>query len=490
MQKYINSCGNYFVVGGYMRYTRLTYIVFLVCLLVGTSATAVSAIGVSYEIVTESIFPTEQAEYTFTIENQGDITERYRLYTEDPRFIIDYKPNEILLQPNQKEQISMHVSPVAGIGPGTYGVPVVIEAIIGDGSAERTLSLVLKSESQQSFVPAVTVILDIEEKADPTLPVDMRFRFFNKNNLEIDNLSVSYESKFCSGAFSSSLPPSGEAQIERTCTLDRFTPPQEDTIRVSVFANGDQVGALKTFTYSIQEVLQGFEVQKQKDAFFLRSMLAIEATNVANVEQQQTFSVQRNSFQKSFTTIDSDNQVQVQETPSGYDFIVTLPPNTQASFSVETNTRGFFLTVATLVIVVLAILVLYFIFRSPIVVHRTITQMSKNETTKAKVLINIKNRTGRVLEKVRVIERIPAFAEIDTAYEVGTLKPTKVVKHSKKGTLIRWDFTTLEPFEERIITFKTTSKLGIVGKMQLLPTIVKFVSGHGTRTVKFTGKDQ
>ena len=93
-----------------------------------------------------------------------------------------------------------------------------------------------------------------------------------------------------------------------------------------------------------------------------------------------------------------------------------------------------------------------------------------------KVRVFVKNRSRRQVNRLRVIDRVPHIAEFITNAHLGTLQPSKVTKSERRGTIVRWDIDSLEPYEERIISYKIKSKLKIVGKMVLPPAKIKF---HG-----------
>ena len=100
--------------------------------------------------------------------------------------------------------------------------------------------------------------------------------------------------------------------------------------------------------------------------------------------------------------------------------------------------------------------------------------MQDSGISKMKVLLHVKNRTGKVIDNILVTDRIPHIAEIIKDFEVGTLKPEKMIKHEKQGVLLRWTFSQLEPYEERIITYMVKTKLNIVGGFCLPSAMVKF----------------
>jgi hypothetical protein len=51
---------------------------------------------------------------------------------------------------------------------------------------------------------------------------------------------------------------------------------------------------------------------------------------------------------------------------------------------------------------------------------------------------------------------------------------------------VRWDFTALEPYEERVITYRLKSTLSILGDLDMPPTVLKYTtSDNKVKKVEF-----
>jgi hypothetical protein len=60
-----------------------------------------------------------------------------------------------------------------------------------------------------------------------------------------------------------------------------------------------------------------------------------------------------------------------------------------------------------------------------------------------------------------------------------------MLKNEKKGTLIKWQIATVEPFEERIISFRARTKMVIIGGLTLPSSKARFKAKTGNdRIVK------
>jgi hypothetical protein len=85
------------------------------------------------------------------------------------------------------------------------------------------------------------------------------------------------------------------------------------------------------------------------------------------------------------------------------------------------------------------------------------------------------------------MDKIPAIAEIDKHFEVGTVKPENVMKHEKAGTILQWHISHFEAYEERIITYKVHSMYQIVGDYTLPSALLKF-KNKKQQLVRITSK--
>jgi hypothetical protein len=80
---------------------------------------------------------------------------------------------------------------------------------------------------------------------------------------------------------------------------------------------------------------------------------------------------------------------------------------------------------------------------------------------------------------VNIIDKVPHIAEVLKDFEMGTLHPTKVLKHAKKGTLIKWEVKELDKFEERVLAYKIKSRLSVLGEFKLPVAVAKFSTLSG-----------
>ncbi len=155
---------------------------------------------------------------------------------------------------------------------------------------------------------------------------------------------------------------------------------------------------------------------------------------------------------------------------------VSLNPNETYKVQVIEDYRP----VAGAGIILLLIIIAYYSLRSPIIVKKKAYAIHKKDTgnNELKIVLYIMNRTGRTLEKVRVLDRLPIIHRVEEDFGPGTPEPK--YRKSHDGIILDWDIA-LAPREERIFTYKVKSSLPLVGEFTLKPCIVQYGS-KGRRT--------
>ena len=136
-----------------------------------------------------------------------------------------------------------------------------------------------------------------------------------------------------------------------------------------------------------------------------------------------------------------------------------------------------------LLLAIIAGFVEYFLLRSPIILVKSAVVVGSHEggMSEFKVLLEVKNRSTRVLKNVNVIDSCPHLVEIVREFEVGSLRPVSILHHANRGTLLKWVIDEIEGREERVITYAIKSKLSILGSLDLPVAIAKFDTIAGRR---------
>jgi len=466
-----------------------------VCIVSVMGSAFATSFTVNATALQNRIFSDEVAQYTLTIKNQDSMTGRYTIASSDPSWRLVYEGDVVSVNPGQQAQVNIQLTPTESVQDGkVYAIPVTVKSLQTNEQYDLKLEVILDSASIREYKPSISVdvVAGDQNKIDPTRPVDIVLRFTNKNPLDVKSLQVKVSSPLFTDQFTTTLAPSDAFSKIITEQINPQAVPQNFSIDVELVANNISLGLVTRQSAQIIAAEPGFtrDVKTDLHAFLYREYI-VELTNPGNVQSTETVQMQSSLWQRLFTKSDFPVTYTKEDGKYYANFAVTIGPGAGVEFSVVQNYKPFVYTTGALILLILVGTVLYFTFRSSIIVTRKVQIVTGDDdgVSRMKVVLNIKNRTGAMLENVKVVERTPNITEVDKQFVVGTLKPTKIVQNAVKGTLVRWDFTALEPFEERIITYNINSKLAILGTMQLPPTLVKYDRSGQTRTVSESSHD-
>ena len=110
------------------------------------------------------------------------------------------------------------------------------------------------------------------------------------------------------------------------------------------------------------------------------------------------------------------------------------------------------------------ILYVFYIVSHQIYLKKKILKVSD---TKTSISIELKNNSGKVLDKCEIIEFVPASLKVDGKFDA---LPPDEIKRSKKGTHLKWIFKPFMRGEERIIVYSVTPILKTFGGITVAPT--------------------
>jgi hypothetical protein len=134
---------------------------------------------------------------------------------------------------------------------------------------------------------------------------------------------------------------------------------------------------------------------------------------------------------------------------------------------------------------------LYYMFRSPVVAYKSseILSLRHGGISELKIQLDVRNRSKTILKNVHIIDKLPNLLDYQKETKVGLLEPDRVLRHEKKGTILKWDCGSLEPFEERVLTYRAVSRLSILGGLSLPPSFISYdregIEGSTTSNVLY-----
>lgn len=465
--------------------------VLIILLAVAFSLQAVYAqetFTVKFNEVKSTILPNETAVFELNITNNGPNIEYFTVYSPDIEWQLSTEPTSdknIKLYPYQTYTTIVRLKPVDMPSYGIYGVMVNVRHVRLNKVKPTTLLVTVRnplSAVYGTYLPALRVSTVMPKKIDPRKDVKVKVNLENRNKLSIEDVNVRLRSALIKKDYRTSLNPLERKTLEFTVSFDDLERPRKDLLHVTAEVNIDgrpyEFNA-ESFEYEIIPYGK-IEDETLESSGFLTKEKQIILKNIGNVERKYFYHIKKPFLSWMYVSTNPKATVVNIDGSKNFEWVFTISPNMDEKIIVNYN----FWPIVIFLLAVAIALILYFVFRSPVVIRKSaaVTATKDGGMWRINVQIYLKNRSNKEVKHVIVKDKISNLLELQQDSEVGTLKPYKVLKHDRKGTIASWDVGTLERFEERIITYKTKAKLSILGEIVLPHAVVSF--SRNNRTVQ------
>ncbi len=468
-----------------MRKIALVSLFFLFAL-VAFALPVKAEFDVSYNIVEDTIYPDEIAEFSVTLTNYEDFEESFTVFTIDPNWILDVQPAGVSADSGQSASFTLKIQPRQGLPTGPYLVPVRFKSLNKPTTEELAFFVYLKSYTPLvgEYKTSVALGVRVPEKLDPRNKLALEVELRNRNGLDIKELNVRVTSDIFSKDYTTSLGPLEEKSSEILFDVDLLEKPGIYPVTVEIFRNNESVS-------KVEKNIEIVDYSKiEEESYFVRELFKkteyITVKNIGNEKKTATIDREKNFFERIFTKTDPSRSPQKIDGKNVYSWtIVGLDPLEEYQVTVVENYRF----LASIIIIIILIVVGYYLFRSPIITLKRAKLLASKEEDASfiKIKIFMRNRTKKPVYNIKVLDRVPKMANVVEDYDVlGTLQPTKVVRNPRLGSIVRWDIEKLDPYEERIISYKIKSHLKIVGSIKLAPLKARFDTGLGRERSTFS----
>lgn len=434
--------------------------------------------SVSAEPVSYRITPDSYANYTLTVTNYRDTDQvlTAQLTPADATNWIVF-PNSFTVQGNSDKEVMIKIYPKSTTGLGVYDLTLKVKDSF-DNQELIQLPLHLSVDGYYStYVPNVALSVDLPSAQDPREPLKISVLTRNRNQLDITNMSIRISSDLFNEEYSMSLGPRKEKTKDFTFDLSPLQEPGNYPIKVDLYyPKVDKVitsfeATLRVGGYSL--ITPSYETQEE---WFLKKEI-INLENLGNEEKVKEVSVPA-PWPKSMFMYSEPRAERVKvDGVSSLLWNTSLKPTETMQIVVYTNYR---VPIILLILIILGTGA-YFFFRSPVLILKEAAVVGEDSEgiSEIKVRIFLKNRSRRQVHNISVTDKLPGITELIHSNHLGSLKPTRITKTQKKGTLLYWDLDSLESYEERIITYRLKAKLKIVGDITLPKSRVKFDTSSG-----------
>jgi len=436
---------------------------------------AVSVSAVEFDV---SIFPSERtvalnesAVFELEIRHDSPNEEVFEVYSNDVTWDIRAETT-LKVPPAQKFKTDLIVRQL-NLNPGAYNIPVNFKRVGSNAQLRKVLYIELLSPfpEEATYLPAVRGVATVDPVIDPRKGMTIKLSLENQNRRILDKVDVKVRSNVVNKDYTTSLGPLEKKTLTFVAELDPRTPPQKDTLQISIIVpENEKAYQFDLFPNAYEVISYGTIVPSMAtEKAFLKRIETVTLKNDGNKPLTHVYRVPawfgKRWFVSAIPEAGREAGALVWE--------VSLEPGASADILITYNYRPLF----WIFLIVVLVLCAYYIFRSPITVQKSATVVGSHEggISELKVIIELVNRGNRVARNVRVMDLAPRLADVVKDTRETILAPSKIVPHEQRGTLVRWDIDLMEPKEHRILMYKLRTKLGVLGGMTLPVTAVRYL---------------
>jgi hypothetical protein len=452
-----------------MRAAKL-YPFLVIFALLSVLATAQSdTFSVSVNPLNNQIAVNETASFAITIHNGYEWPREFLLDKVGYPFWDMYvsplaNPISYVVPAGEDFTFTLFVKPLHITQIDTYTLDTSISDSVTDRKQVVPLTIGIRSTDAlvQGYVPTVLSSIGMPQSVDPREPFTVSINLNNQNVLDYPELTIKLQSKFINEEYLYSLGPKEEKRVEIPIEIDPAAMPQQDTLTVSLMRGERTILTPLTKDYTIQSYLA--KEESPQTSSFLKKKKTLTLTS--NDPNYQGVVKEETSFFSNLFTSTSPRAAVTEENGVKY---LTWEVGMGNSGSMQISITENYRPLVIIVIVIAILLGLYIVFRSPITLSKEIASVGTHEggISEVKVIVRVKNRGKEPLTDIEVGDVVPHIASVEKELSIGTMQPDKISYHEKKGTIIKWTVSSLEPSEGVILSYRIKSRLSILGDFHL-----------------------
>ena len=193
-----------------------------------------------------------------------------------------------------------------------------------------------------------------------------------------------------------------------------------------------------------------------------------------NKDYKGTFKIETTSLSSIFSSTKPKTET-IKEDGKVYFVGDVKLENNRMEIVVTKNFIPLFIVIALLIILVVA----YYTLRSPLLMTKEASNIVKKDggISEVTIILHIRNRSQNKIKQIEITDFIHALVSVGGDVPIGSLQPTKVLKHESKGdTVAKWSIDSLDASEERVLSYRIKSTLHILGSFSLPSAKASFKS--------------
>ena len=429
-----------------------------------------SSFDINATPVKDKIVVDDVALFDINIQNNLDTSEEFTIKKTGYPFWDMYtkplqNPITVIVPAKGNTIVPLYVAPlhITSVDTYTLDVGVVLERLNEEQKVPVIVGIISTEPLIGGYIPTVLATASVvPESIDPRNEFTIRIKLNNQNVINYTNLTLKLESNLINDKLYYSLDPKEEKTIEIRKKLDSMTPPQQDRLTVTVL-KGDRVIVGPTESeFSVAEYVVKEDLKREELLLKTKSGIKISSNNP---DYTGTTRIETSPLKNLFLT--TSPRARTVKEDDRYYLVWDISLGSDRSMSVHV-TENYRPLVVIIVLIIVAV-VLYFLFRSPLVVRKSIANvgMSDGGISEAKVVVRVKNRSANQIANIEVMDNVPHIANVEKELAIGSMQPHAILQHPKKGIMIKWNIESLEAGDERVLSYKIRSRLSILGEFNL-----------------------
>lgn len=435
-----------------------------------TNVVHASSFNANATPVKDKIVVDDVALFNLTIQNNLNTEEEFTVKKTGYPFWDMYtkplqNPVTVRVPANGSAVIPFYVAPlhITSVDTYTLEVGIILNRLNEEGKVPVTVAIVSTQPLIGGYIPTVLAAASlVPENIDPRNEFTLRIKLDNQNVINYTNLTVKVESNIFKDELHYPLGPKEEQTFEIRKKIDPMTPPQQYQFTLAVLKDDRVIVSPAVKDFSVSEYVIKEDLKKQES--FLKTKRGIKVVS-NNPDYKGVTKIETSPARNLFLTTDPRART-VKENGKYYlAWDIALGSDRSMTIYITENYR----LLVVIIVLIIAVIALYFLFRSPLVVRKSIANvgMSDGGISEAKVVVRVKNRSPKPIANIEVMDNVPHIANVEKELSIGSMQPHAIMQHPKKGIMIKWNIESIEPGDERVLSFKMKSRLSILGEFNL-----------------------
>jgi len=316
--------------------------------------------------INSSIYKFETASYKLTIKNLNNFEDRFQFSTLSTNYVVWPNPKleSIPIASGSFQNYIIYVNPKDVVGIGPFGIPVKIKSLVTGEFYTFDIPINIKAANANDpgYSPQIALSADLPKYIDSRNAFTLTILMRNRNPLDIPDLKVMVVSDLFSKEYITTLSSMEEKSNELTFTLeDPYESPGMHNMKITLFFKNKTVSEVsKTYIISgYSNIEQKSEVKKS----LFKTTTVYSFYNDGNQEEMTINRYPTGYFRNWFTTATPEGTMEEDESGRHLRWDVILGPKASAEITVTENYR----LLVSIIIIIIAAIITYFLFRSPVV---------------------------------------------------------------------------------------------------------------------------